>query len=140
MSKYCKICHDSGNPNYSSHNIREWNCQKRCWEVVCPYLMNLKCTKCGIKGHTVKYCTSSINIMKPVLAVKSVTSVKPIKIHTQPLSKKPTQLKNKFDVFNSLDTEIIPKVIEYTADGEYLGSIDEIIWGYGFTHTIKSNW
>ena len=32
------------------------------------------------------------------------------------------------------------KKVEYTMDGECLGTVDDIIWGYGFRDTIHTSW
>ena len=52
MSKFCKICKDSGKPNsvVRSHNVRERG------KVVCPILLSTECRYCRVKGHTPKFC------------------------------------------------------------------------------------
>lgn len=52
MSKFCKICKDSGKPNsvVHSHNVRERG------KVVCPILLSTECRYCRVKGHTPKFC------------------------------------------------------------------------------------
>ena len=52
MSKFCKICKDSGKPNsvVHSYNVRERG------KVVCPILLSTECRYCRVKGHTPKFC------------------------------------------------------------------------------------
>lgn len=52
MSKFCKICQDSGKPSsiFRSHNIRLRG------NVVCPTLLATECRFCKTKGHTPKFC------------------------------------------------------------------------------------
>ena len=77
MSKFCKICYDAGKPDYFKHNIREWNQNKKCQEVVCPYLKNLTCSNCGEKGHTASYCKQ---VKKNPVVIAPVCAVKPVKV------------------------------------------------------------
>ena len=55
-TKYCKVCHDSGETEteYRSHFTRESNDPKS--KVICPTLLALECRYCFKNGHTVKYC------------------------------------------------------------------------------------
>ena len=158
MSKFCKICYDAGKPDYLKHNIREWNQNKKCQEVVCPYLKNLTCSNCGEKGHTARYCKQVKNnlvIMVPVCAVKPVKPVKVVQ-----LVKKVPKIINMFELLKESGEEseqeseeeydeqeceekeitINTKKVEYTMDGECLGTVDDIIWGYGFKDTIHTSW
>ena len=52
MSKFCKICSDSGksSSDVHSHNVRERG------RVVCPTLLSTECRYCKEKGHTPKFC------------------------------------------------------------------------------------
>ena len=52
MSKFCKICQDSGKPSsvFRSHNVRNRG------NVVCPILLATECRFCKMKGHTPKFC------------------------------------------------------------------------------------
>jgi hypothetical protein len=49
----CKVCKDSGKSAsvFNSHSVRDAKGQ-----VVCPTLLNQKCTYCNNAGHTAKYC------------------------------------------------------------------------------------
>ena len=49
----CKVCKDSGKGEsvWSSHRVRDKN-----GRVICPTLLSQNCRKCGILGHTVKFC------------------------------------------------------------------------------------
>jgi hypothetical protein len=147
MSKFCKICYDAGKSDYLKHNIREWNQNRKCHEVVCPYLKNLTCSNCGEKAHTSRYCKQVKQIpvvMTPVCLVKPVKVVKEV----------PKIITNMFDLLKECDENceevcgqeyekeitIKTKKIEYTMDGECLGTVDDIIWGYGFKDTIYTSW
>ena len=50
-SKCCKICFDANRPGYDTHWMKDSS-----GNVLCPYLANLKCKRCGYTGHTIKYC------------------------------------------------------------------------------------
>lgn len=139
MSKYCKICHDAGKPDYLTHNIREWNSNTRCQEIVCPYLKNLRCTNCGQKAHTSRYCKEPKQsvVMLPVRAVKPVKPVKVVQV-----SKVGT---NMFELLNSCEevgekVSINVKNVGYTLDGECLGTVDDIVWGHGFRNSVVTRW
>ena len=59
--KFCKVCQDAGKPEslFTSHFPRETN--DRNSRVVCPTLLAQECRNCGKRGHTVKYCTVTVN-------------------------------------------------------------------------------
>lgn len=53
MSTFCNFCYNSGRGDFDDHNIRS-----RYGKLTCKYLANILCTKCGERGHTIKYCRS----------------------------------------------------------------------------------
>ena len=53
MTSFCNFCYNSGRGDFDTHNIRS-----REGKLICKYLASISCTKCGEKGHTVKYCRS----------------------------------------------------------------------------------
>jgi len=53
MTSFCNFCYNSGRGDFDTHNIRS-----REGKLICKYLASISCTKCGDKGHTVKYCRS----------------------------------------------------------------------------------
>ena len=53
MTPFCNFCYNSGRGDFDSHDIRS-----RDGKLTCKYLASISCTKCGEKGHTVKYCRS----------------------------------------------------------------------------------
>ena len=120
---FCKICYDAGNENFSSHNIKAFNLQKKCLEIICPYLKNITCSKCGKKQHTASYCKEKI-INLPKNEKKT-----PIEI------KNNIQVTNIYDILMNVDlSESLnekQETISYTSDGEKLGKLSDIIWGKG---------
>ena len=64
--KFCKVCQDAGKPEslFTSHFPRETN--DRNSRVVCPTLLAQECRNCGKRGHTIKYCTVSVNMNNAV--------------------------------------------------------------------------
>jgi hypothetical protein len=81
MSKFCKICLDSGKSEtiYKSHFIRETKDPNS--RIVCPTLLSLECRYCFKKGHTVKYCSVLLNKKKatptPTPTVRVTPKTKP---------------------------------------------------------------
>lgn len=55
---FCRFCFDNKIEGPHNHYLRENKDPKS--KVTCPLLLNLTCKKCGMKGHTVKYCKSNI--------------------------------------------------------------------------------
>lgn len=53
---FCKVCRDAGKTEaeYTSHFVKSEPGPKG--KVVCPTLLNLKCTYCQDNGHMVSYC------------------------------------------------------------------------------------
>ena len=53
MSKFCKICRDSGKSKveYTSHYVKD-----KKGIIICPILKNNICRYCKKNGHTIKYC------------------------------------------------------------------------------------
>ena len=142
MSKFCKICYDAGESDYLKHNIREWNQNKKCQQVVCPYLKNLNCSNCREKGHTASYCKQ---VKKNLVVMAHVCAVKPVKVVQ--VVKEVLKIINMFEPLKECQEDcgeeeitINTKKVEYAMDGECLGTVDDIIWGYGFKDTIHTSW
>ena len=58
---HCKVCEDAGKPN----SVITSHCPKnRDGFTVCPTLLSQECRNCLKKGHTVKYCTKTIQPVK----------------------------------------------------------------------------
>ena len=57
---FCNFCYNSGRGDFDTHTIRN-----REGKLTCKYLANICCTKCGEKGHTVRYCRTN-NVFKPI--------------------------------------------------------------------------
>ena len=97
MSKFCKICFDSGKivHEYTSHNVKG-----RDGKVECPTLLKLRCRLCDRSGHTVKYCT----LVNPKQQYQSQSP----KIPSEPVKKNiavPELSKNKYDMLLEDDSE-----------------------------------
>lgn len=147
---FCKICFDAKRRDYLEHNIKVWNNAKKMFEISCTYLKNIVCSNCGEKGHTMKYCSANINTLfdsaKKVYQTRNSdntnknknrsTSVKNSNSICQPI------LITSNNRFNILDDDESGKIdnnissrdnvykISYTYEGEVIGNVDDIIWGY----------
>lgn len=140
MTTFCKICYDAGKSDYFQHNIREWNPKTNRYDIICSYLKNLTCSNCGGKAHTARYCKEVKNKSQNMIPVCAVKPIKPVKAVI--VTKNTT---NMFHVLNSFTEELEKethniKKLGYTADGECLGTLDDIIWGFGFKNSIPTRW
>lgn len=94
IKPYCKVCHDAGKPEreYTSHFVRET--PEPTSKVVCPTLLQQKCSYCSKPGHTVKYC-------KDVKKSKEKRVTQPVEV------KKPakTSVKQPSNLFTALYDE-----------------------------------
>jgi len=145
---FCKICYDSGNIDYASHNIRTFNIRTKQLEVTCSYLKNITCTRCGKKQHTAKYCKEDLTKINE----QQFDNIKKAEIkHVNDNSKfrtavsNPTNnvkinngFSNAFTILCDHDDEYDP--VSYTADGEFLGKVKDIIWGVGIRNIINTRW
>ena len=122
---FCKFCFDASKPGYNTHNVRD-----SASNVICPFLLNIKCVGCGYRGHTIKHCQfggGSAKKAVPVFA-KSVKFAPPsvdLKSH------------NMFAGMICSDTE--------EDDATYDESVmdfenDPIIWGVGLTSMVGKKW
>lgn len=59
---FCKVCYDSGKSYhiYSSHFVKDRPGPNG--KVVCPTLMKIVCQKCGCSGHTIRYCSNTLDL------------------------------------------------------------------------------
>ena len=115
---FCKICSDSGNSDFASHNVRD-----RTGKVVCPVLLSTVCRNCGQSGHTVKYCTSGYdNNVKKFSRVSFATDAK---------SNTPLKNLNMFSCFDECQ--------ECNDDG-MVYDLNNIIWGVGQKDMIGVSW
>tara|TARA_R110002073_G_scaffold41163_4_gene116564 strand:- start:19 stop:474 length:456 start_codon:yes stop_codon:yes gene_type:complete len=143
---FCKICYDAGNADYSNHNIKVYNIEKRCIEITCPYLKNITCTRCGKKEHTASYCKEKIYNIQQNSRGKLPTInklSKPIVIKDTSTNKVNLMFSNLFSVLCDDDESKTVQIynedkISYTLDGECLGKLSDIIWGRGFLSTANS--
>lgn len=160
---FCKICFDSGNSDYSTHNIKFYNTQLRCVEITCPYLKNITCTRCGKKSHTASYCKESIvNINSTTKSCISKTNSYTIlndkdfdlnKNNNSNTNQNPNTSHNLNSITKSISktnmfsiliddveesiSEKLQENISYTADNEILGKLSDIIWGKGISNENK---
>jgi hypothetical protein len=97
VKPYCKVCHDAGKTEseYTSHFVRET--PEPTSKVLCPTLLQQKCSYCSKSGHTVKYCKDALKAKS-----KPVTKVEIKKVVPKTPTKTPT---NMFSVLYNDDTE-----------------------------------
>lgn len=134
-SKCCKICFDANRPGYDTHWMKDSS-----GNVLCPYLANLKCKRCGYTGHTVKYCKMPDNNFQPEKKQKTN-----ITLTVFPKNTKNTNIFNllcedeededKDDIIKDEEIKQIiynpasPDNLIVITDEEYFAS--PIIWGVG---------
>jgi Nanos RNA binding domain len=110
VKPYCKVCHDAGKSEseYTSHFVRET--PEPNSKVLCPTLLQQKCSYCSKSGHTVKYCKDALKAKS-----KPVTKVEIKKV----VSKTPT---NMFSLLYNDDTEetIISKSTQASASKQVI--------------------
>ena len=54
LSKNCSFCQNKGIKGPHDHTIRDFSAKMT--PIICPELLNINCTYCKEKGHTVNYC------------------------------------------------------------------------------------
>ena len=141
---FCKICYDAGKPEYLTHNVKVYNIQLRCIEIICPYLKNITCTRCGKKQHTASYCKEEIinkEVCKPII---NKELCKPIINKDNSLNKVNLVFSNLFTLlYQDQECESFElydgNKISYTLDGEYLGKLSDIVWGKGIS-LVRNSW
>jgi len=74
---HCKVCESA---KKSPSIIASHFPKNRDGKTVCPTLLAQQCKKCGVKGHTISYCTIKETPIKPTL----VYCTKPIVKETKP--------------------------------------------------------
>jgi len=121
---FCKVCFDASKSGYNTHNVRDY-----ASNVICPLLLNTKCSGCGYYGHTTKYCKFSGGSVKKATVVfaKSVANVGNVGFKS----------KNMFAGMICSDVE--------EKEGDYDVSVmdfenDPIIWGVGLTSMVGKRW
>ena len=124
---FCKICFDAGHTDYNTHNIRENG------RITCKYLLSIKCTNCGLYGHTFKYCKSTHNDHSNSSKKSTHKVIKsPVKKSIDIL---PTN--NAFSALICCDDDDV--IVENKPKVEFFWT-DEIVWGKGFRTSIGVAW
>ena len=61
--KFCKYCWDRGLPTTTcfSHYVKDRKGPGGV--IICPTLLNEDCMRCGLRGHTPRYCTSTTPLL-----------------------------------------------------------------------------
>ena len=54
---FCNFCYNAGRADFNTHYTRN-----RHGKLTCKYLSNMVCLKCGINGHTIKYCRTKLHV------------------------------------------------------------------------------
>lgn len=150
---FCKICYDAGNSDYSTHNIKAFNFKKRCVEITCYYLKNITCTRCGKKQHTASYCKEDLTKIEINNAVETKNKYKQVVVHNTSTNKVNIAFSNVFSLLCRDDDDDVSSceinksttvdnndLISYTADGDALGKVSDIIWGKGIRTTMYTRW
>ena len=79
---HCKVCESvKKSPSIIASHFPK----NRDGKTVCPTLLAQQCKKCGVKGHTISYCTNTTTGVKPVPTTKipiTITKAKEIKTKT----------------------------------------------------------
>jgi hypothetical protein len=121
---FCKFCFDASKPGYNTHNVRD-----SASNVICPFLLNIKCVGCGYRGHTIKHCQfgSSAKKAAPVFTKSVKLALPSVGIKSN----------NMFAGMICSDTE--------DDDTTYDESVmdfenDPIIWGVGLTSMVGKKW
>ena len=124
-SLFCKMCFDSGRSSFNTHNVKD-----STGNVVCGYLLSLKCRNCGFSGHTVKYCKMSVAAAAVAVANRAKTY--------KPVEKPRTVIAvtNSFALLCDEEVEEVEKVEKV----EKVGDVREIVWGVGTKSMIGRSW
>ena len=127
---FCKICFDAGHNDYNTHNIRENG------KITCKYLLSIRCSNCGLYGHTFKYCKSKYNdhSNSPSKSTHKKLIKSPVKKSIDVL---PTN--NAFSALICSDDDDSCVVVENKPKVEFFWT-DEIVWGKGFRNSIGLAW
>jgi hypothetical protein len=99
-SLYCPFCKNL-NLEFTTHNLRTSG-----GRVICPVLLETKCTNCGVKGHTKKKCCQKEQVqeLKPHVSI-------PLPITTT----------NRFAIYSDTESE----TEEELEDGEIREELEE---------------
>lgn len=123
----CKICYDAKRNGYNTHWTKDTS-----GNILCPYLINLKCQRCKYTGHTQKYCKISDQQLNSIFNLD-----KKIKIIKE-LPKKITNIFNLLCEDEDEDEDKNVSVIITITDEEYFTS--PIIWGKGREIMLNVRW
>lgn len=119
---FCKICFDSCSDDFNTHNVKDSS-----GNVTCPILSNNKCYKCGLTGHTVKYCKNNpiVNLKKKVCFDKG---------YVAPIIHKKLTNDNSFT--------ILSPEFDSNFDSEFHLDLDfgTAIWGIGLESMVGKSW
>lgn len=121
---FCKVCFDSCNSNYASHNVKDG-----AGNIICPILLNTKCLNCGYFGHTTRYCKTAYVAKVAIDKPRTFVSFKNIDA-----SAKPIKSLNTFALLCDDDDDDD----NHDSSREYC--LDDIIWGKGTKQMIGVNW
>jgi hypothetical protein len=89
---YCKVCHDAGKTDYSSHWLKD-----KTGKIVCPILLKTECRYCHKMGHTVKYCKVILASSNPTPKLTLVSKEKKATAKVVPV--------NSFSVLEDADAD-----------------------------------
>lgn len=125
---FCKFCFDASKPGYNTHNIRD-----SASNVICPFLLNIKCVGCGYRGHTIKHCQFRGSVKKAAPAFTKSVKLAPVLVDIKS--------KNMFAVMICSDAEDDDDEDDDSYDDSVMDfENDPIIWGVGLTSMVGKKW
>lgn len=129
---FCKICFDSNNVSFNTHNVRD-----SASNVICPVLLNNKCKNCGYYGHTFKYCT--YKSITQELSSSNALAIKSVKFESDVKNYRILQKKIPFS-FSLLAYECENDNVEEFDGIDQEFCVSDIVWGVGHCDMIGVLW
>ena len=133
---FCKICFDAKRADYLDHNIKTFIHKTNTFEVTCKYLKSIVCANCGNKGHTTKYCSVKKAVLQNKDTTNNINKCNKNVVTCSALKAEPSKkTSNTYNMFALLcddsdeESENIYDLCSYTADGELIGRVCDIVWG-----------
>jgi len=109
---YCPFCKNL-NLEFTTHNLR-----LSSGKVICPVLLETKCTNCGVKGHTKKRCSQKEQDLKPEVHVRTQDLKPQVQVHVRT---PPITTSNRFAIYSDTESE----TEEELEDGEIREELEE---------------
>ena len=100
---HCKVCESA---KKSPSIIASHFPKNRDGKTVCPTLLAQQCRGCGVKGHTISYCTIKETPIKPTVCTIKVKETKPKETN------KPTTAYDSLYMSDDDEEEVVVVVIQ----------------------------